>query len=309
MIVHVLGDASHLALVDVNRYASFVGDWAEDNRLYHHLVEQAQQRHALAWGTGFEIDWRVEIKEGISDRKGFREFEGTIRNTGDTLHLVNYDSLTMAAQFEDHRLPDKETANYQVPLPSGLYRFRIVQLVDPKTRFWETLGEAPAFLLEYETCEEGAPRLKDVPWADTLAQVVPEQHPKPPPSNNEAEISRFAVEMARDLMEFAGRMQPGSRRAYYLFSWNNYGESYGSPGASYGSESEAQLIGALKNGDFLDSMNAKSRQLRRLTGKPKGVFLLIAKSDFTHEIRFEYKKLGRWRITKLDGATGVPEGL
>jgi hypothetical protein len=193
MIVHVLGDASHLALVDANRYASFVGDWGEDNRLYRHLVGQARQRHALAWGTGLETDWRVEIRKGITGRKGFREFEGTIRNTGDALHLVNYDSLTMAAQFEDHLLPDRETANYKVPLPPGLYRFRVVQLVDPTTRFRETLGEAPAFLLEYETCEEGAPRLEDVPWADTLSQVAPERPPKTPPPGSGEEVSGIAA--------------------------------------------------------------------------------------------------------------------
>jgi hypothetical protein len=177
MIVHVCGDASHLALIDATRYSSFVGDWGQDNRLYHHLVEQAKQRHALAWGTGFETDWRVEIKAGITDRKGFREFEGTIRNTSNALYLVNYDSLTMAAQFEDYLLPDEETAGYKVPLPSGLYRFRVVQLVDPNGPFWEILGEAPAFLLEYEPCAEDAARLEDVPWADTLS---PEQHPRTP---------------------------------------------------------------------------------------------------------------------------------
>jgi hypothetical protein len=113
--------------------------------------------------------------------------------------------------------------------------------------------------------------------------------------------------MAGDLAKFAAGARPGWSRAYFLFNWD--GDSFGSPGSSCGSESEATLIDTFKHRDFCESMKAKGRKLCRLTGRPKGLFLLIAKSDLTHEIRFEYKKLGRWRITKLDGGTGVPDGL
>jgi len=132
--------------------------------LCKHLVEQANSLHVLAWGTGFETDWRVEVRPGITLKRGFREFSGNIKSTAGALHLVNYDSLTMAAQFEDHRLPDKETNHYSVPLKSGLYAFRVVQIVNPGSRWWASLGDGAAFLLEYEQPTEQSYHFTAVPW-------------------------------------------------------------------------------------------------------------------------------------------------
>jgi len=99
MRIHVGGDGSNLALVDTREYQSFVGaDWCEDGLLYKHLRAQIGQAHALVWAVGFESDWKVDIEEGHSTERGFRAFTGDIVNTGNSLHLVNYDSLTMAAQ-------------------------------------------------------------------------------------------------------------------------------------------------------------------------------------------------------------------
>lgn len=151
MHVHVGGDGSHLALVDTRQYQSFVGrDWADGERLYEHLVHQAGLGHILAWRAGFESDWLVEVRAGHSTDSGFRSFVADIFNTGDSLHLVNYDSLTMAAQFDDHVLPDAETTHYQVSIPPGAQRVRVVQLFDPKSKWWETLGDSPAFRIEHE---------------------------------------------------------------------------------------------------------------------------------------------------------------
>jgi hypothetical protein len=169
MIVHVGGDGSHLALVDTGSYTSFVGrNWAEGDLLYKHLVEQANSLHALAWATGFETDWRVEVRPGITLKRGFREFSGNIKSTVGALHLVNYDSLTMAAQFEDHRLPDKETNHYSVPLESGSYAFRVVQLVNPRSSWSESLGDGAAFVLEFEPTTEQSNHFTAVPWIGSV---------------------------------------------------------------------------------------------------------------------------------------------
>ena len=169
MLVHVGGDGSHLALVDVKQYRSFVGrDWGERDQLYRHLVSAANQQSLLAWRTGFEADWRIEVSAGLTTRRGFREFSARINNTSDALYLVNYDSLTMAAQFDDHTLPDKETAQYQVPLSQGHYRVHVVQMFDPKSKWWESLGNSPAFLLEYEPCSPAPENAVGVHWWNDL---------------------------------------------------------------------------------------------------------------------------------------------
>jgi hypothetical protein len=44
-------------------------------------------------------------------------------------------------------------------------------------------------------------------------------------------------------------------------------------------------------------------------GKDRGLFLLVADSSFNYEIKFEYQDLQKWRISKIAGGTGVPEGI
>jgi len=39
------------------------------------------------------------------------------------------------------------------------------------------------------------------------------------------------------------------------------------------------------------------------------LFLLVTAPDFSYQIRFEFEDLNRWRISKLHGGTGVPEGI
>jgi len=55
-------------------------------------------------------------------------------------------------------------------------------------------------------------------------------------------------------------------------------------------------------------MGALSAGLLAEIGKPRAVLLLRAGSDFSHDVKFEYDDLDRWKITKLDGRTGIPEG-
>jgi hypothetical protein len=155
MRVHVGGDGSNLALVDTRAYRSFVGaDWCEDGLLYKHLAAEIGQAHALVWAVGFESDWKVDIEAGHSTERGFRAFVGDIVNTGNSLHLVNYDSLTMAAQFDDILLPDEETADYEIALPSGAYRIRVVQMFDPASAWLDVLGDdLPAFRIEYQAID------------------------------------------------------------------------------------------------------------------------------------------------------------
>jgi hypothetical protein len=69
------------------------------------------------------------------------------------------------------------------------------------------------------------------------------------------------------------------------------------------------LISAIKYGVFYDSMNAKGATLFSLMEKAKGVFVLVADSDSNYDMKFEWKDLHRWEITKMNGGTGVPHGL
>jgi len=171
MIMDIYGDCCYLSLIDPLRYSSFVGpDWAANERLLEpHFITQGSNCSALVWDTGFEADWRVEIREGISTEKGFREVTGSIRNSGEALYIANYDSLSMSAQFADHRLPDEDCARYKISLPSALYTVRVVQRVNPATYFHTDACENPErpaeFLIEYARSDISISPWSEVPWS------------------------------------------------------------------------------------------------------------------------------------------------
>jgi hypothetical protein len=45
------------------------------------------------------------------------------------------------------------------------------------------------------------------------------------------------------------------------------------------------------------------------TGKKFCVFLLVLESSMDYEFKYEYEDKSHWKISKLNGASGVPEGL
>ncbi|WP_197664926.1 hypothetical protein [Acinetobacter venetianus] len=53
----------------------------------------------------------------------------------------------------------------------------------------------------------------------------------------------------------------------------------------------------------------KGQELLAAFDKTKGIFLLVIDSNFDYEINFEYHDINRWKISKLAGGTGVPEGI
>ncbi|SFI69677.1 hypothetical protein SAMN04488574_10427 [Bacillus sp. 71mf] len=53
--------------------------------------------------------------------------EGYIRVTGNQLYVVDYDCLTMAAQFESNKVPDKNCSNYKINIENGVYKVEVLQ--------------------------------------------------------------------------------------------------------------------------------------------------------------------------------------
>jgi len=44
-------------------------------------------------------------------------------------------------------------------------------------------------------------------------------------------------------------------------------------------------------------------------GQDTGVFVLTVRANCDFNIQYEWDDLTRWKITKLEGGTGLPEGL
>jgi hypothetical protein len=114
------------------------------------------------------------------------------------------------------------------------------------------------------------------------------------------------VDLAKEFMELTHRVEPAWKKAYFRFSAD---ESRRGSNASCVTDERVLLVDPFKYDAFFKSMNEKSVRLLKLMEKEWAVVLLSIDSAFDYEIKFEYQNLDRWRITKINGGTGVPEGV
>lgn len=164
----ITDDSGFLALVDPISYRSFVDtDWTLD-QIVRRFKEEMQNRRLLIWGTGREGIWRVEVLFHRSSVTGFREFTASLTSSNDRLLLTNYESLTMAAQFEDVHLPEAHQTNLLIPVRAGRYLCRIVQRFDPESTAPHQEHD-PDFRIELTSIKNIANDDDDVsgiPWTD-----------------------------------------------------------------------------------------------------------------------------------------------
>lgn len=78
---------------------------------------------------------------------------------------------------------------------------------------------------------------------------------------------------------------------------------------SYVSPVGIKLLDVLRSKDFFHPVAEQGQALIVALGRTRGVMLFIVRSDFEYEIKFDFENLGRWKISKTAGGTGIPQGL
>lgn len=127
---------------------------------------------------------------------------------------------------------------------------------------------------------------------------------------SDQEQTALVMELAKSFMQEMFDTEPDWQKAYYRFSVREYEDFIRSgSSASYVSHGEVTLLGGPEHREFFNYMNDMARELLRLFEKDQAVLLLTIGSNFTYEIQFEYQDLERWQINKMDGRTGIPEGI
>ncbi|MDX8362973.1 hypothetical protein [Cytobacillus sp. IB215316] len=132
------GDTSFIGLVNAEKYKSFVDkDWELDKLIYHFTDEMKQGNILVCQMTeeGFAHSWKVDIKIGTDDIEGecFRRALGYIKVTDNRLFMVDYDCLTMAAQYEDELVPDENCSSYKIDIENGIYQVELIQYYNVDT--------------------------------------------------------------------------------------------------------------------------------------------------------------------------------
>jgi hypothetical protein len=159
----VSDDSGFLALVVPAAYETFVSSTWTFNQIMDHFQTQMARRSLLMWGTGLEGLWRVRLNRKKGKKNGFREVTGPLQVVGGLILLTNYESLTMAAQFEDVKLPQKHEEDLLIPLADGGYSCRILQMFDPENQECAD-DDQPDFLIEVSQTESQVAPWNTIPW-------------------------------------------------------------------------------------------------------------------------------------------------
>ncbi|TWB22778.1 hypothetical protein FBZ89_103408 [Nitrospirillum amazonense] len=117
--------------------------------------------------------------------------------------------------------------------------------------------------------------------------------------------SALVIDLAREFIAFLNSHSPGWIKGYYRFRAE---EGRHGANASYTTASDVLLIGAVRASALYATMNEMAAALLRALERETGVFLLTVDAGAQYDIQFDWDDLDRWRITKLDGGTGLPVG-
>ena len=118
--------------------------------------------------------------------------------------------------------------------------------------------------------------------------------------------SEIVLELAQSLISLVRDDAASWNEAYYRFECEG---GHTKSTASYRDAERVTLISALRKKEFFDWRGALASDLFAFFREPKGVLLLVATSDFSFDVRYEFANVDRWQITKLNGGTGIPAGL
>jgi hypothetical protein len=155
-------DSGLLAIVDPDKYKSFVDeDWTWE-MINQHFINEMKNHHMLIWGTGLELEWKIEVNFQRIDIEGFQNVTGIIEASKGRLLLTSYDNLTMAAQFLDIKIPGEYKFQNILTIDPGIYDCRIIQLSDPKSN--KPFEEPLNFIYEINKNKNAKEPWNKIPW-------------------------------------------------------------------------------------------------------------------------------------------------
>jgi hypothetical protein len=118
--------------------------------------------------------------------------------------------------------------------------------------------------------------------------------------------SQIVILLAKAFFELADRVDSKWSKAFFRFEMDN--TQWGSKGSVVAGP-KVDLVDPFVHKDRIERMNSDAVSLFRQLGKAKGVLLLTLEASLNYDVKFEFENMGRWQITKLNGDTGIPQGL
>jgi hypothetical protein len=163
MDLEIYDEDGFIAIVNADKYNSFVSnDWQLD-QIMNHFINEMNNDSIIFWGTipGGGL-WKVKILGTPSNEKSFREIKNSISVTSGELYLTNYTDLTMAAQFEDCKIPDKHNSDLKIVIANGRYDLLIRQMFDHENYNYES--DDKIFEIVIKPCDEESTIIDEIYW-------------------------------------------------------------------------------------------------------------------------------------------------
>ena len=125
-----------------------------------------------------------------------------------------------------------------------------------------------------------------------------------------AETEKFIIDIAKQFLEFTFEFAVNWDEAFLRFSGN---EDHNRLKCIYRSGNEATFFGFDKTSlsEFLDSVGELFIELQKeitaQQGKEFCVCLLSVNSECDYHFYYEYEDTEKWKISKMDGQSGIPQ--
>ncbi|GIU52482.1 hypothetical protein TUM4438_45330 [Shewanella sairae] len=153
-----------LALLDPETYKGFIGeDWSVKG-IKDHFISENEKGAIIAWGCD-DGNWNVSISNSETDLNSEQCFDSVLKTNGKIL-LTSYESLTMAAQFDDVSLPESHENGQVIELEPGFYQVTVKQKFASEDSGCEKVfsQKAAHFELILKKVNELGKPLNDIPW-------------------------------------------------------------------------------------------------------------------------------------------------
>ncbi len=118
--------------------------------------------------------------------------------------------------------------------------------------------------------------------------------------------SEEVVGLSKAFIDLILAIEPKYDRAFYRCQVER---NWSGSNASYVVASSVTLVDSIRHGVSLENLKGISAALIQHLEKEAGLLVLTVDADFNYDIKFEFDDRERWKITKLNGASGIPEGL
>lgn len=125
-------DSGFIGIANFDKYQAYIGEELDFELVKDRIIQEINSHNLLFWATGLENIWKVKIDDKPSNMEAFREERGVIEVSDGKLYLTNYESLTMAGQYEDLKLPEDHLKHLFVELENGKYMIKFRQIFDPE---------------------------------------------------------------------------------------------------------------------------------------------------------------------------------